>query len=317
MTIRTPVCDLLGIEHPVILGGMMGVSNSGLTAAVSEAGGLGTLSTATFGADGTRSEIERIRALTRKPFSVNLPVFHPMVPDLVEILPECGVRIVTTAAGSPAKFTRTLKDQGMTVIHVVSSLRTALKAEAAGVDAIVVEGTESGGKVSRDEIPTISLVPLVAERVKIPVIGAGGLADGRGLLAVMALGAQAAQLGTRFIATEESPVHDNWKRVLIDAGDDATGLACRMSAPIRMIRNEFFEELDATDAPGKGAMDFLPLQGRGMAKIPEDADGRRGNYIAGTGCGLVHRVMTAGEVVREIVRDAEAELVRLQGVFAA
>lgn len=317
MAIRTPVCELLGIDHPVILGGMMGVSDSSLCAAVSEAGGLGTLSSATFGADGTRDEIERIRSLTDKPFSVNLPVFHPMVAELVEILPECDVRIVTTAAGSPDKYTPQLKKLGMTVIHVVSSLRTAQKAEAAGVDAIVVEGIESGGKVSRDEVPTISLIPQVVERVKIPVIGAGGLADGRGLLAVMALGAQAAQLGTRFIATDESPVHENWKRVLVDADDAATGVACRLSSPTRMIRNEFFGEFDALDAPGKGPMDFMPLQGEGMARIPQDNDGTRGNYLAGCGAGLIHEVKPAGDVVREIVQDAERELSRLQKVFQA
>ena len=189
MTIRTPICDLLGIEHPIVLGGMMGISDGRLTAAVSEAGGLGTLSTATFGPDGTRREIEKITSLTDKPYSLNLPIFHPMVPELVKIVKACGVSIVTTSAGSPDKYTRELKDAGVTVIHVISSLRTARKAEAAGVDAVVAEGIESGGKVARDEVPTISLIPQVADAVEIPIIGAGGLADGRGLLAVMALGA--------------------------------------------------------------------------------------------------------------------------------
>ncbi len=313
MAIRTPICDMLGIEHPIILGGMMGISDGKLTAAVSEAGGLGTLSTATFGADGTRSEIEKIRASTDKPYSLNLPIFHPMVSELVKILPECGVKIVTTSAGNPSKFIRELKDAGVIVLHVVSSLRTAVKAEAAGVDALVVEGIESGGKVGREDIPTISLIPQVADAVDIPIIGAGGLADGRGLLAVLALGAQGAQLGTRFLATDESPAHANWKRVLINASDADTAVACRQSSPTRLICNTFFDEMNALDEPGKNAMDFMGIQGEGMARIPDDTDGSKGAYISGTGAGLIHKVGPAGDVVREMMSEAEAELARVNG----
>jgi enoyl-[acyl-carrier protein] reductase II len=293
---------------------MMGISDGRLTAAVSAAGGLGTLSTATFGPDGTRQEIEKITSLTDRPFSLNLPIFHPMVPELVRLVEEFGVKIVTCSAGSPDKYTRQLKDAGATVIHVVSSLRTALKAEAAGVDAVVAEGIESGGKVSREEIPTISLVPQVVDAVKIPVIAAGGLADGRGLLAALALGAQGIQLGTRFLATVESPAHDNWKRVLVDAGDADTAVACRQSSPTRLIRNEFWEEMNALDAPGKGPMEFMQLQGEGMARIPTDLDGSKGNYTAGTGAGLIRKVVTADEVVREIMGEAEAGLSRMNSV---
>ncbi len=316
MAIRTPICDLLGIEHPIVLGGMMGISDGRLTAAVSAAGALGTLSTATFGAEGTRSEIEKIRSLTDKPYSLNLPIFHPMVPELVKILPECGVKIVTTSAGSPAKFTPALKDAGIIVLHVVSSLRTAIKAASCGVDAVVVEGVESGGKVSREDVPTISLIPQVADAIDIPIIGAGGLADGRGLLAVLALGAQGAQLGTRFLATDESPAHDNWKQVLINAGDADTAIACRQSSPTRMIRNAFFNEMDALDEPGKNAMDFMAIQGEGMARIPGDTDGSKGNYICGTGAGLIRAVKPAGEVVREIMQEAESELARVNAIVA-
>lgn len=293
---------------------MMGISDGRLTAAVSEAGGLGTLSTATFGPDGTRQEIEKITSLTDRPFSLNLPIFHPMVPELVKLVEEFGVKIVTCSAGSPDKYTRELKDAGATVIHVVSSLRTALKAEAAGVDAVVAEGIESGGKVSRDEIPTISLVPQVVDAVKIPVIAAGGLADGRGLLAALALGAQGIQLGTRFLATVESPAHDNWKKVLVNAGDADTAVACRQSSPTRLIRNEFWEEMNALDAPGKGPMEFMQLQGEGMARIPNDPGGSKGNYTAGTGAGLIRKVVTAAEAVREIMGEAEAGLSRMNSV---
>jgi enoyl-[acyl-carrier protein] reductase II len=314
VAIRTPICDLLGIEYPIILGGMMGISDGKLTAAVSEAGGLGTLSTATFGVDGSREEIEKIAELTDKPYSVNLPIFHPMVPKLVELVKEYGIKIVTTSAGNPAKYTKELKDEGITVIHVVSSIRTAVKAEGAGVDAVVAEGSESGGKVARNEVPTISLIPQVVDAVDIPVIGAGGLADGRGLLAALALGAQGVQLGTRFLATDESRAHDNWKKVLVAAGDSDTDIACRLSSPTRLIRNDFWDELNALDEPGKGAMDFMEIQGVGMARIPDDANGRTGNYTAGTGSGLIRRVQTAAEVIREIMAEADADLARINSL---
>lgn len=311
MAIGTPICDLLGIEHPIVLGGMMGISDGRLTAAVSEAGGLGTLSTATFGVEGTRREIETIRSITDKPFSLNLPIFHPMVPDLVDVVKELGVEIVTSSAGSPDKYTRDLKEAGVIVIHVVSTLRTAQKAAAAGVDILVAEGIESGGKGSREEVPTISLVPQVADAVDIPVIGAGGLADGRGLLAVLALGADGAQFGTRFLATDESPAHDNWKNVLVKTGDAGTAVACRVSSPTRMIRNDFFAEMDALDSPEVSQSDIMEAQMRAMAHIPTDFEGRLGAYPAGTGTGLIHSVQAAGDVVREIMAEAEQGLTRL------
>ncbi|MBT4522546.1 MAG: hypothetical protein HOC23_21325 [Halieaceae bacterium] len=315
MSIRTPICDTLGIEHPIILGGMMGISDGILTAAVSNAGGLGTLSSATFGVDGTREQMTKLNELTDKPYSVNLPLFHPMVPDLIKLLPEYNVKIVTTSAGNPAKYVGILKEMGIYVIHVVSSVRTALKAEDAGVDAIVAEGSDSGGKVARDEVPTISLIPQVIEQVNIPVIAAGGMATGRGLLASLAMGAQAVQLGTRFIASDEAPVHQNWKQVLIDSGDSATAIACKTSSPTRLVKNEFFDELDALDEPGKTAMDFMPKQNEGSMRIPDDSDGSRGNYIAGTGTGLVREVKPVADIVREIIEEAEAGMAVMRQAF--
>jgi len=315
MAIRTPICEILGIEHPIVLGGMMGLSDANLTAAVSNAGGLGTLSSATFGVDGTREQMTMLAELTDKPYSVNLPLFHPMVPELVKMLPEYGVKIVTTSAGNPAKYIDVLKEMGIYVIHVVSSVRTALKAEGVGVDAIVAEGSESGGKVARDEVPTISLIPQVVDQVKIPVIAAGGLATGRGLLAALAMGAQGIQLGTRFIASEEAPAHANWKQVLVDCGDSATAIACRNSSPTRMVKNLFFAEMDALDERGKTAMDFMPISMEGSSRIPTDTDGSRGNYTAGTGSGLVRDVKTAAEIVQEIMQEAEAAMTEVRAAF--
>ncbi len=315
MSIQTPLCKILGIEHPIILGGMMGQSNGRLTAAVSNAGGLGTLSSATFGLEGSREQMTQLLELTNNPYSVNLPLFHPMIPDLITLLPEFGVKIVTTSAGSPAKYTDILKDMGIYVIHVISSVRTALKSEDAGVDALVAEGSESGGKVAKIEVPTISLLPQVVERVQIPVIAAGGFADGSGLLAALAMGAQGVQMGTRFIASEEAPAHANWKQVLVDVDDSATAIACRNSSPTRLVRNDFFAELDALDEPGKTAMDFMPVMGIGAKRIPDDVDGTKGNYTAGTGSGLIREVLPAGDIVRHIMEEAEQAMERVQQVF--
>jgi enoyl-[acyl-carrier protein] reductase II len=315
MSITTPICKTLGIEHPIILGGMMGISDSNLTAAVSNAGALGTLSSATFGLEGSREQMQKLVELTDKPYSVNLPLFHPMIPELIPLLPEFGVKIVTTSAGNPAKYIDVLKDMGMYVIHVISSVRTALKAEDAGVDAIVAEGSDSGGKVAKDEVPTISLVPQVVENVHIPVIAAGGLATGRGLLAALAMGAQGVQLGTRFIASKEAPAHANWKQVLVNAGDSATAIALKNSSPTRMVKNEFWHELDAMDEPGKSAMDYMPVQQEASKRMATDTDGTKGNYTAGTGSGLITEVKTSAEIVQEIIAEAEDGMARMREVF--
>ena len=316
MTITTPLCDLLGIDHPIILGGMMGISDAALTTAVSNGGGLGTLSSATFGVDGTRAELSKIAETTNRSFSVNLPLFHPMVPNLLDLLPEFGVKIVTTSAGNPAKYIDVLKDKGIFVIHVISSVRTARKAEDAGVDAIVAEGSESGGKVAIDEVPTISLLPQVIDSVKIPVVAAGGFASGRGLLAALAMGAQGVQMGTRFIASEESRAHKNWKDVLVNVGDSATSIALRNSSPTRLIKNEFFREMDALDEPGKKAMDFMHVQQAGSERIPDDIDGSQGNYTAGTGSGLIRDIKPAADIIRDVLKEAESSMRELQQAFS-
>ena len=316
MTITTPLCDILGIDHPIILGGMMGISDAALTTAVSNGGGLGTLSSATFGVDGTRAELSKIAETTNRSFSVNLPLFHPMVPNLLDLLPEFGVKIVTTSAGNPAKYIDVLKDMGIFVIHVISSVRTARKAEDAGVDAIVAEGSESGGKVAIDEVPTISLLPQVIDSVKIPVIAAGGFASGRGLLAALSMGAQGVQMGTRFIASEESRAHKNWKNVLVNVGDSATSIALRNSSPTRLIKNEFFREMDALDEPGKKAMDFMHVQQAGSERIPNDLDGSQGNYTAGTGSGLIRDIRPAADIIQDVLEEAESSMRKLQHAFS-
>ena len=316
MTITTPLCDLLGIDQPIILGGMMGISDAALTTAVSNGGGLGTLSSATFGVDGTRAELSKIAETTNRSFSVNLPLFHPMVPNLLDLLPEFGVKIVTTSAGNPAKYIDVLKDMGIFVIHVISSVRTARKAEDAGVDAIVAEGSESGGKVAIDEVPTISLLPQVIDSVKIPVVAAGGFASGRGLLAALAMGAQGVQMGTRFIASEESRAHKNWKDVLVNVGDSATSIALRNSSPTRLIKNEFFREMDALDEPGKKAMDFMHVQQAGSERIPDDIDGSQGNYTAGTGSGLIRDIKPAADIIQDVLKEAESSMRELQQAFS-
>lgn len=305
MNLHTSICRLLHIEHPIVLGGMMGIANANLAAAVSNAGGLGTISSATFGPASTRTELAKIRELTDKPYSLNLPIFHPAVPQLIDLVLEYKVPIVTTSAGSANLYTQKLKDAGVVVMHVVSTVRTALKAAEAGVDVIVAEGVESGGKVSPDEVPTISLVPQVVDAVAQPVIAAGGLADGRGLAAALMLGAVGVQMGTRFIAVREADlVHDNWKQALVRAGDNATAIACRQSSPTRLLKNKFFDELDSQDEAGKKAMHYMPIQAQGMARIPSDPDGSTGNYTSGTGAGLIHDVPSVQEAMERTMAEA-------------
>jgi enoyl-[acyl-carrier protein] reductase II len=316
VTIKTPLCDVLNIEYPIILGGMMGIADAKLTAAVSNAGGLGTLSTATFGLKGSRAEMVKLADLTNSSYSVNLPLFHPMVPELLPLLPEFGVKIVTTSAGNPAKYIEELKSMGIYVMHVVSSVRTALKAQDAGVDALVAEGSESGGKVAADEVSSITLLPQVLENVEIPVVAAGGFATGRGLLAALAMGAQGVQMGTRFIASQEARVHENWKQVLVNAGDAATAIALRDSSPTRLVRNDFWQELDAMDEPGKSPMDFMAIQQEGASRIPDDFDGSKGNYGAGTGSGLIRNVKSVMDIVEDIMNEAEQSMAQLQQACA-
>ncbi len=312
---RTRVCDLLGIEYPIIQGGMAWVSGGELAAAVSEAGGLGTIGrTAGWDgrgdwADNLRNQIHVARERTGKPFAVNVVVLDPRVRDIADLLIEEKVPIVTTSAGNPAMLTSYFKENGIKVMHVVASVRHARGAEKAGVDAVVAEGYEAGGHNGVDELPTFVLVPQVVDAVDLPVIAAGGIADARGFVAAMALGAEGVQIGTRFIATTECCAHPSFKQAVLDALDTSTAITGRTIGPTRGIKNAFTEkltEMEYTGVSPEKLEEFI-----GMGRSPRGqlrGDLEEGELYCGAIAGMVRQVVPAGEVVRGIIQGADAVL---------
>ncbi len=312
---RTRVCDLLGIEYPIIQGGMAWVSGGELAAAVSEAGGLGTIGrTAGWDgrgdwADNLRNQIHIARERTSKPFAVNVVVLDPRVRDIADLLIEEKVPIVTTSAGNPAMLTSYLKENGVKVIHVVASVRHARGAEKAGVDAVAAEGYEAGGHNGVDELPTFVLVPQVVDAVGVPVIAAGGIADARGFVAAMALGAEAVQIGTRFIATAECCAHPSFKQAVLDALDTSTVITGRTIGPTRGIKNVFTEKLTEMELSGVSPEKLEEFIGMGRSPNGQlRGDLEEGELYCGAIAGMVRQVVPAGDVVRGIIQGADAVL---------
>lgn len=263
---KNRICDLLGIKYPIIQAGMIWCSGWELAAAVSKSGGLGIIGAGSMYPDILRNHIQKLKAVTDLPFAVNLPLLYPQIDDHLEIIVQEGVPIVFTSAGNPAKYTAQLKAKGIKVVHVVSNVKFALKAEAAGVDAIVAEGFEAGGHNGREETTTLCLLPMVCDAVKIPVIAAGGIADGRAMLAAFALGAEAVQVGSRFVASEESSAHPAFKQVVVNAGEGDTVLTLKQLTPVRLIRNPFYAQVVAAEQAGADKEQLAALLGRGRAK---------------------------------------------------
>ncbi|NOY77164.1 MAG: nitronate monooxygenase [Calditrichaeota bacterium] len=310
--IHTRITDLFGINTPIIQGGMIWVSGHELAAAVSEAGGLGLLGSGSMYPDELRKEIQATRALTQKPFGVNVPLLRPDVEKIVAVVLEEKIPIVFTSAGNPRTFTEQLKQNGAKVVHVVPSVRFALKAEAAGVDAIVAEGTEAGGHNGFEEITTFCLIPQVVEAVSVPVMAAGGIGDGRGLAAALALGAEGVQIGTRFALTRESAAHLNYKNAGLQAGEADTLLFARKVGPIRAFKNEFARRIWEAEFAGAPPEKIREMIGSRRAKWGiHEGDMKEGDLEMGQIAGLVKDIPSAGEVVRKITADAEFILKRL------
>lgn len=261
-----PVCSLFAIRYPVIQGGMVWCSGWKLAAAVSNAGGLGLLGAGSMHPETLREHIRKTRLATRNSFGVNVPLLYPEMDTLMQIIVEEKVPIVFTSAGSPAKWTPWLKDQGLKVAHVVSSSRFAEKCEAAGVDAVVAEGFEAGGHNGREETTTMALVPAVRKAVSLPLIAAGGIATGTAMLAAMALGADGVQIGSLFAVAEESSAHPDFKHLVTSLQEGDTRLALKKLAPVRLIRNEFFKKVDEAEQAGAGVDELKALLGKGRAK---------------------------------------------------
>jgi len=260
------ITELFSIQYPIVQGGMVWVSGWKLASAVSNAGGLGLIGAGSMYPDVLREHIQKCKKATGKPFGVNIPMLYPQVDELMDIIVEEDVKIVFTSAGNPKTWTSFLKEKGITVVHVVSSVKFAIKAEAAGVDAVVCEGFEAGGHNGREETTTFTLIPMVKESITIPVIAAGGIGNGRGMLAAMVLGADGVQIGSRFAASKESSAHVNFKQKIIDVKDGDTHLTLKELAPVRLIKNKFYQEIQELYKNNPTKEELTGLLGRARAK---------------------------------------------------
>ena len=298
------VTELFGIEYPIVQGGMIWCAGWELASAVSEAGGLGIIGSGSMYPEVLREHIVKCQAATSKPFAVNLPLLYPDIEKHVETIIELGVPIVFTSAGSPKKWTSHLKSHGIKVVHVVSSAAFAVKSESAGVDAVVCEGFEAGGHNGREETTTMCLIPAVAEAVDIPVIAAGGLYDGKSMLAAMVLGAEGAQMGSRFVATEESSAHIEFKNTVVELGEGGTSLTLKELTPVRMIHNQFFRKvIEAYEAKATNE-ELTELLGRGRSKTGLfEGNLDEGELEIGQIASMLDKIEPAGYVVKEIVEQ--------------
>ena len=315
MTLRTPVCDLFGIEHPIILAGMGGVSMAPLVAAVSNAGGLGVMGAAALSPEDLRAEIRKTKTLTRKPFAVDLlaPLPQMIVPYLPVLYDE-GVQIFVAGLAVPEKHVPEMKRHGIKIMVMTGKVKHAVRAEAAGADVVAAQGTEAGGHTG--EIGTLALVPQVVDAVKIPVVAAGGIVDGRGVVAALALGAQGAIIGTRFIATEEATAAQEYRQALVRAEQDETvRTRCYSGKPLRTLKNPYVAEYEADPSKIKPFPEQLMISSQRdvMAYWRPHADSTRTCFPAGQGVGAFREIKPAGEVLREIVAQTEAVL--RNGVF--
>jgi enoyl-[acyl-carrier protein] reductase II len=277
-----------------------------LASAVSNAGGLGLLGAGSMDPEVLEEQIRKCKAATGKPFGVNIPLLYSRVDQQMDIIIREGVKIVFTSAGNPATWTPMLKDHGITVVHVIANVKSAMKCEQSGVDAIVAEGFEAGGHNGREETTTFVLIPLIKKSVTIPVIAAGGIATGRGMLAAMALGAEGVQVGSRFVASAESSAHPAFKQKITGAGDGSTFLAIRKVVPVRLLNNSFYQQMKQLEDSGASMEELKELLGNGRAKRGMfEGDMDEGELEIGQVSALIDSVRPAGEIVRELAEEFE------------
>ena len=295
------ITKLLGIQYPIIQAGMIWCSGWRLAAAVSNAGGLGIIGAGSMYPDVLREHLRKCKAATDKPFGVNVPLLYPDIDTHMQIIIEEGVKIVITSAGSPKTWTKKLQDHGIKVIHVTASSLLAKKCEDAGVDAIVAEGFEAGGHNGREETTTLCLIPAVVDAVNIPVIAAGGIASGRAMLAVMALGADAVQIGTRFVCSNESSAHDEFKHKVSSLKEGDTQLSMKKVVPVRLIKNEFYKQIQQAEDKGADASDLMAILGRARAKKGMfEGDMVEGELEIGQVAATIRDIKPAADIVHEI-----------------
>ena len=300
------ITDLFNIKYPIVQGGMIWNSGWRLASAASNSGILGLIGAGSMYPDVLREHIQKCKKATDKPFGVNVPMLYPNIEEIMNIIVEEGVKIVFTSAGNPKTWTKWLQDKGITVVHVVSSVKFALKAQDAGVDAVVAEGFEAGGHNGRDETTTLTLIPMVKEHLKIPLLAAGGIATGKAMLACMVLGADGVQVGSRFVASTESSAHQAFKQVVVDAKEGDTQLTLKELAPVRLIKNKFFNDVEALYKTSPTPEQLKELLGRARAKKGMfEGDLDEGELEIGQISGLIHDIKPVAEIVKEMVEDFE------------
>lgn len=300
---KNRVTELLGIRYPVIQAGMIWCSGWELASAASNAGALGIIGSGSMYPDILREQIRKCKATTDKPFGVNIPLLYPQINDHIDIIISEKVPVVFSSAGNPKTWTSKLKEHGIRVVHVVSSSKFALKAEEAGCDAVVAEGFEAGGHNGREETTTLCLIPQVNDVVKIPVIAAGGIYDGRSMAAAFALGAEAVQVGSRFAASVEASAHVNFKQAIVSAGEGDTQLTLKEITPVRLIKNDFYNRVRDAYARGAGIEELTALLGRGRAKKGMyEGDLTEGELEIGQVSAMIHEILPAGQIVEDIIR---------------
>ena len=300
------ITQLFNIQYPIIQGGMIWNSGYKLASAVSNAGGLGLIGAGSMYPEILREHIQKCKKATDKPFGVNVPMLYPNLEEIMKIIVEEGVKIVFTSAGNPKTWTAFLKEKGITVVHVVSSSKFALKAQEAGVDAVVAEGFEAGGHNGREETTTFTLIPMVREHIRIPLIAAGGIANGKGMLAAMILGADGVQMGSRFAASVESSAHDNFKQTILDVKEGDTQVTLKELAPVRLVKNKFYNDVQELYATCPTTDELKELLGRARAKRGMfEGDLIEGELEIGQIAGLIHEIKPVKEIIEEIIADFE------------
>lgn len=298
------ICNLFNINHPIIQAGMVWNSGWRLASAASNSGILGLIGAGSMYPDVLKTHIKKCKKATSKPFGVNIPLLYPNVEEIIKIIIDEGVNIVFTSAGNPKIWTPLLKSHGIIVVHVVSSVKFAFKAQEAGVDAIVAEGFEAGGHNGREETTTFTLIPMVKNAISIPLIAAGGIATGRGMLAAMVLGADGVQIGSRFVASEESSAHDLFKEYVINSGEGDTQLTLKEVTPVRMLKNNFYNTLQLEYQKGTSPDKLKQILGKGRAKKGMfEGDLNEGELEIGQVCGLINKIQPVKDIVDEIITD--------------
>jgi enoyl-[acyl-carrier protein] reductase II len=309
------ITQLFNIKYPIIQGGMIWNSGYKLASAVSNAGGLGLIGAGSMYPNVLREHIQKCKKATDKPFGVNVPMLYPNIEEIIQIIIEEEVKIVFSSAGNPKTWTSYLKEKGITVAHVVSSSKFALKAQEAGVDAIVAEGFEAGGHNGREETTTFTLIPMVNEQISIPLIAAGGIATGKGMLAAMVLGADGVQMGSRFAASHESSSHENFKKTILNVKEGDTQLTLKELAPVRLIKNKFYNDIQELYTKCPTSEDLKILLGRARAKKGMfEGDLIEGELEIGQIAGIIHEIKSVKEIIDEVIGEFELSIKDIQSI---